>query len=576
MTRNKFMPSIFAGAGDTALPALRPGASVSRRGFLGGAAAVTAMLALAACSSGSSGGGSTQSGGSAEAGKPVTGGTLKIAFFADQQGAFDPNQVYWIETRSLNRNFADSLTDQDPATGEIVPWLAKSWTVNADASQYTFVLRDGVTFSDGTPLDAAAVKTAFDGIVALGANSTLGITYMAGYKSTTVVDPKTVTVAFNGPNAQFLQATSTTTLSILSPATYSKTPAERAAGAVIGSGPFTLVSYQAGQSVKLAKRADYAWPSKLVKNQGAAYLDAIDVTYIAEDSVRVGNLTSGTIDIAWPRLPISDADQKVIQASGGTIVTRSLPGISDILLPNAAAGKTLSDIKVRQAVNKAIDRKSYASTVFWADYPVVKSALESSTPGWADESASLAYDKAGAASLLTSAGWVLGSDGYRAKGGQRLTLTYILTVSTPGAQLLQDQLKQVGIDLQLKVVTSAQTTALYKSGDYDFAETYLTRGDASVLGSILDLSLVKNPTGLNSQDAATATKVSGYFAQGLATTDATKRAAIYGDLQKYVIDQGVVFPIYERLQVAGLSNKLHGFAWTSESFLRANDIWKSS
>jgi peptide/nickel transport system substrate-binding protein len=576
MTRNQFKPSIFSGAGDSALPALRLDAAVSRRGFLGGAAAITAMLALAACSSGSSGGGSTQSGSSAAAGKPVTGGTLKIAFFADLQGAFDPNQVYWIETRSLNRNFADSLTDQDPATGEIVPWLAKSWTVNADASQYTFVLRDGVTFSDGTALDAAAVKTAFDGIVALGANSTLGITYMAGYKSTTVVDPKTVTVAFNGPNAQFLQATSTTTLSILSPATYSKTVAERAAGAVIGSGPFTLVSYQAGQSVKLAKRADYAWPSKLVKNQGAAYLDAIEVSYIAEDSVRVGNLTSGTIDVAWPRLPISDADQKVIQASGGTIVTRSLPGISDILLPNAAAGKTLADIKVRQAINKAIDRKSYASTVFWADYPVVKSPLESSTPGWADESASLAYDKAGAGTLLTSAGWVLGSDGYRAKAGQRLTLTYILTVSTPGAQLLQDQLKQVGIDLQLKVVTSAQTTALYKSGDYDFAETYLTRGDASVLGSILDLSLVKNPTGVNSQDAATATKVSGYFAQGLATTDAAKRAAIYGDLQKYVIDQGVVFPIYERLQVTGLSNKVHGFAWTSESFLRANDIWKSS
>jgi peptide/nickel transport system substrate-binding protein len=576
MTRNRFKPSIFSGAGDSAIPGLRLDAAVSRRGFLGGAAAVTAMLALAACSSGSSGGGSTQSGSAAAAGKPVTGGTLKIAFASDLQGAFDPNQVYWIETRSLNRNFADSLTDQDPATGEIVPWLATSWTVNADASQYTFVLRDGVTFSDGTPLDAAAVKTAFDGIVALGANSTLGITYMAGYKSTTVIDPKTVTVAFNGPNAQFLQATSTTTLSILSPATYSKSVAERAAGAVIGSGPFTLVTYQAGQSVKLAKRADYAWPSKLVKNQGAAYLDGIEVTYIAEDSVRVGNLTSGTIDVAWPRLPISDADQKVIQASGGTIVTRSLPGISDIILPNAAAGKTLADIKVRQAINKAIDRKSYASTVFWADYPVVKSPLESSTPGWADESSLLAYDKTGAGTLLTSAGWVLGSDGYRAKNGQRLTLTYILTVSTPGAQLLQDQLKQVGIDLQLKVVTSAQTTALYKSGDYDFAETYLTRGDASVLGSILDLSLVKSPTGVNSQDAATAAKVSGYFAQGLATTDAAKRAAIYGDLQKYVIDQGVVFPIYERLQVTGLSNKVKGFAWTSEAFLRANDIWKSS
>jgi peptide/nickel transport system substrate-binding protein len=548
----------------------------SRRGFLLGAGGATAALVLAACSGHSSVPVADTSATAGSGAAPKQGGTLNIAFWADLEGAFDPNQVYWIETRSLNRNFADSLTDQDPDTGEIVPWLAESWTVSPDVSEFTFKLRQDVTFSDGSKFNAAAVKTAYDGIVALGANSTLGIVYLKGYKSSTVIDEYTVQVTFDGPNAQFLQASSTTTLSILSPDTYSKTPQQRASGQVIGSGLFTLDNYTAGQSVKLSRRKDYAWPSKLVKNQGAAYLDAINVTYISEDSVRVGNLLSGYIDIAWPRLPISQADQLRITAAGDSIVKRSLPGISDLLLPNTAEGHPLSDLRVRQALNKAIDRAGYASTVFWNGYPVVSSPLESSTPGWQDESALLGYDPTGAQTLLDQAGWSTASDGYRYKGGQKLSLVYLLSSNSNGAQLLQDQVKSVGIELQLKIVTAAQLVTLEAAGSYDITDSYLTRGDASVLASLLDLSVVKSAPGKNTQDATTAKQVSAYFAQGLATTDTTERDAAYADLQKYVIEQGVALPIYERLQVSGLSSKLHDFAWTSEGFLRANDLWKST
>jgi peptide/nickel transport system substrate-binding protein len=546
---------------------------LNRRRFLLGAGGLSTAFVLAACSGHSA---ATTDTAATATGEPQSGGRLKIAFWSDSQGAFDPNQVYWIETRSLNRNFADSLTDQDPSTGEIVPWLAESWTVNSESSEYTFKLRQDVTFSDGTKFNAAAVKTAYDGIVALGANSTLGLIYLAGYKSSTVVDEYTVKVTFDGPNAQFLQASSTTTLAILSPDTYKKTPEQRAAGQVIGSGLFTLDSFTAGQSVKLTRRKDYAWPSKLVKNRGAAHLDGIDVTYIAEDNVRVGNLLSGDIDVSWPRLPISQADQARITAAGDAIVQRSLPGISDLLIPNVKYSGPLSDLRVRQALNKAIDRKGYASTVFWDGYPVVASALDTSTPGWANESALLAYDTAGAGTLLDQAGWIESSDGYRHKDGKKLTLTYLITSNTTGAQLLQDQLKKVGVDLQLKVVTAAQLTTLEHSGSYDLIDSYLTRADASVLGSIIDLSVVKSAPGINSQDAATAKQVSGYFADGLATTDKTKRNAAYADLQKYLIEQAVVFPVYERVQVSGVSKDVQGFAWTSESFLRANDIWKKA
>jgi peptide/nickel transport system substrate-binding protein len=530
-----------------------------------------ALLTVGALTAACGGGSSSQS--ASAGGAPVPGGTLKIAFWDDQQGCIDPNQVYWIESRSLDRQFADSLTDQDPKTGKIVPWLASKWTINKDATSYTFTLRDGVTFSDGTPLDATAVKTAYDATFALGPKSLLGLTYLAGYKSSTVIDPKTLKVDFTTANAAFLQATSTTTLAVLSPKTYLLTPEERCAGKVIGSGPFTLDTYTAATKAHLTKRKDYAWPSALVQNQGAAYLDAIDVSYIKEDSVRVGSLTSGAIDIAWPRLPISEADQQVIKASGGVIESRPLPGISDAYLPNVSKGGPLADVKVRQALQKSIDRKSYASTIFWADYPVVAGPFDSTTPYAVSQSEQLAYDPTGAGALLDQAGWKVGDGGYRFKDGRKLTLVQPLTTATPGDQLLQDQLKKVGFDLQLKVLTAAQYQPAVAAGNYDVVATYYTRADPSVLGSVLDQSVSKAGTATFSQDPATAKQVSTLFGNGLKAVDDTARGDAYAALQKYLIEQGISLPIYERVQVAGLAPKVHGFAWTSEAFLRANDIW---
>ncbi|WP_163550244.1 ABC transporter substrate-binding protein [Candidatus Frankia nodulisporulans] len=545
----------------------------TRRRLTAAAVSVPAAVTLAACGSGGGSGSDAAGSGGSQGDKPVSGGRLKLAFWNDLQGCIDPNQVYWIESRSLDRNIADSLTDQDPKTGKIVPWLATSWTVNPQATEFTFKLRTDATFSDGTKLDAAAVKTTFDGLKELGPRSILGVTYLAGYTSTTVVDPATVKVDFAKPNAAFLQATSTTTLAILSPATYKETPEARCAGKVIGSGAFTLDSYTTAKSAKLTRRAGYAWPSSLVANKGEAHLQGIDVSYISEDSVRVGSLTGGSIDIAWPRQPISEADQQVIKASGATIETRALPGISGLLTPNITGGRPLADLAVRKAVLKALDLSSYAKTLFWDDYPAAKSPLTSSTPYFTDESAKLTHDPSGAAKLLDGAGWTLGSDGYRHKDGKKLSLTYLSPAPSPGDQLIQDQLKKVGVDLQIKVVTQAQYTPLANAGEYDLAGTYLTRADPSVLGSSIDQAATKQYSAKYSQDAATAAKVSALFATGQSTVDPEKRAAAYKELQDYLIDNVVTVPLYDRLQTVGVSKKVHGFAFTSEAFLRANDIF---
>jgi len=92
----------------------------------------------------------------------------RIAVSSDQ-GCLDPQQVSSNDTIYAARPAGRTrLTDQDPATGRITPWLATRWQTNADATAYTFTLRDGVTFSDGSPLTAAVVRDNFDKAVQLG------------------------------------------------------------------------------------------------------------------------------------------------------------------------------------------------------------------------------------------------------------------------------------------------------------------------------------------------------------------------------------------------------------------------
>ena len=502
--------------------------------------------------------------------------TLNIAFWADNTilVSVDPFQVYWLEHRVMLRNVAESLTDQDPQTGEIIPWLAKSWAISDDALSYTFYLRNDVTFSNGERFDAKAVKAAFDSNKAFATElpATFGATYLAGYDHAEVVDDFTVKLVLSKPNAGFLQATSTTNLAILAPASYQLSAQERSLGKIIGTGPFVLDHYTPEVGAKLVKRQGYAWPSANVKNRGEAHLDTIELSYIPEESVRNGLFLQGQADILWPRNPFSEVDIKLFQSKGATIQSRSLPGPAYNLYPNTR--RLLADKQVRLAVQKAIDRKTYASAVYSADFPVVRGIYDVTTPYAKDQRDKLAYDPEGAEHLLDAAGWLKGADGYRQKDGKRLTLSYNITpAETAGDVLIQDQLRKVGIDLKLAVTTRAEWFANNASGNYDLTINYMTRAEPIILQTILD------PRSANSATVATNTyepqaleKATALFDAGITATQPQQRAEAYGGLQDLLLDESSAFPIYERVWQAATSAKVKHFQWTAEGFALLSDI----
>ncbi|MDM3888631.1 ABC transporter substrate-binding protein [Pseudomonas sp. BCRC 81390] len=504
--------------------------------------------------------------------------TLNVAFWGDNTTlvSVDPFQVYWLEHRVLLRNVAESLTDQDLDSGRIIPWLAKSWEISADALSYTFHLRQDVTFSNGERFDAHAVKAAFDSNKAFASQlpATFGATYLAGYDHAEVIDDFTVRLVLSRPNAGFLQATSTTNLAILAPASYQLTAQERSQGKIIGTGPFILEHYTPEVGARLVKRPDYAWPSANMRNQGPAHVEAVDISYIPEESVRNGLFLQGKADILWPRNPFSEVDIKLFQSKGATIQSRSLPGPALNLYPNTRNDRLLADRQVRLALQKAIDRTSYAHTVYNAAFPVVSGVYDVTTPYFKPQASKLAYDPKGAEQLLEAAGWHKGEDGYRHKNGQRLTLRYNLTpAESAGDVLVQDQLRKVGIDLKLNVLTRAEWVAGNAAGNYDLTSTYMTRADPIILQTILDPRSANSATlATNTYEPHTLAKAQVLFDRGITATADPQRAQAYGQLQDLLIDEASAFPLYERVWQAATAPRVKDFRWTAEGFALFSDI----
>ncbi len=525
----------------------------------GGSSSTTSGTADTSGSTGSAGG--TATGTPADTGTPVKGGTLVVGQDGDS-GCLDPQQAQLNDMRTIGRQFTDSLTFQDPKTGEIKPWLAKSWKVNDDATSFTFTLRDDVTFSDGSKLDAQVVKDNLDGIVKLGAAALSSGPYLADYKGSKVTGDDTIVVTFKSPNAPFLQATSTPEMGIISDAGAKATPEERCQGDVIkGSGPFVVDSFTPNKSIVLSRRSDYNWAPAEMPNQGDAYLDRIEFRDIPDQSVRAGSLVSGQID--FDRNLASQAFQQVKDA-GLTVDTPMNPGFPVTYFVNPTRGP-LKDEAVRKAVQIGLDREQLL-TVFTDPeaYKVATDVLSPTTPGYKDRSDLLAFDGARANQLLDDAGWAKGEDGIRSKDGEKLSFKVMYyspayDVLVPQMELMQQQLKQIGVDMQLEPVPIASGGVRFGKRDYDVAVGGRTRADPDALSTVL---------GVDPQvDAA--------IAKQRSTLDPAKRQTAVDEASRILLEQGYVWPTYNLSVPQGIGKDLRGIQLDATQYPMFVNTWKS-
>jgi peptide/nickel transport system substrate-binding protein len=486
--------------------------------------------------------------------KPVQGGTLIYLEQQPHTNLYPPAGGFYPNGGVLNQ-ITDKLTYQNPKTLEIEPWVAESWTVNENATEYTFKLRKGVTFSDGTPLDAAAVAKNYD-TFGLG-NKELKqpvSEVINNYDRSEVIDPLTVKFYFRKPSPGFLQGTSVIGSGLVSLKTLAL-PFDQLGDAtkIIGSGPFVVDSETLGKELTLKVREDYAWGPEKLEHQGRAYLDGIKYVITGEDSVRIGALLSGQADFIRQ---VQAYDEEQVESQGYKIYAAPTRGVNNsvVFRPD---NPLVSDVRVRQALLHGTNSAEIISTLFSANYPQAKSIIASTAQGYLDLSPKLTYDADKAAKLLDEAGWKPGANGIREKDGNQLVLTAYESPPQPQnkatLQLVAQQWAKLGVTLNVLAGDSGSKTV----DDLDPAKTPVSpamvgRADPDVIKSQYypkNRDVLRQKGGPSDKvKSFVDDKLNGLLEQLSSEPDRPKRLQIAGEVQNYVIDQAYAIPIFEEPQ----------------------------
>jgi peptide/nickel transport system substrate-binding protein len=477
----------------------------------------------------------------------------------------DPQQTTLTTSLNVGRQLVDSLLDQDPETGELVPWLAESWEASEDLTSYSFTLAEGVTFSDGTPLTSEVVAANFDAVANLGAGASLAKGYLAGYSGTDIVSDTEFTITFDTPNVAFQQGASTMTLGIVSAETVAATPEARCQS-IVGTGPFVLDSYVANDSVVISAREGYDWASSLRGHEGDAFLQSVSFPIITEPSVRTGGLESGEYDLIQD-LPY--VDEARFTTDEFELYAAANPGVPNAFVVNTTQG-LMGDEVVRQAITKGLDRDQINVIAGSMSGQAPTSVLTSTTPGYTDQGDLLAFDPEGAAALLEDDGWELGADGIYEKDGQKLTVTVTAFYAQDVLEAAQIQLKEVGIDLQLKMVAAGDFFGATASGDYEMLGAGLTRTDPDVLRVMLSSA---SPARWGIVDDA---ELEALLIEQSQTADVDARQKLIDEIQTIVTEKAYVIPTLETVQLHASRAGVEGLTFDSASRIHLYDVMVTS
>ena len=559
----------------TSLTSLAP-RTLTRRQAGGLGAAVLGALGLAACSSSTAAPGAEAS----EADR-VDGGELTI--YHANITVLDPRQNHGIVGRAL----ADSLVDADPDTGEILPWLASGWEVDEAGLTYTFTLREGITFSDGTALDAAAVKTNLDQSAQQVVDGE-GWYYQGlfdDYVGAEATDELELVVTFSRPNPSFLPTLATGQLAILAPSSFDLSYEQRDNGEFIGSGSFVLESYTPNEGIVLARREDYAWPSGAATHEGAPSIERITISFVDEQSVRESALQAGETDLAQnPTTQVADQ----LEAEGNGLIFRAQSGIPYSLVLNLT-DPALQDIAVRRALSRAIDRQAIFEGVTGARQPASTSVLTPSTTGYADVSQHLVHDLDEANTLLDEAGWTAGDDGIRVKDGQRLTFELILWWEpqevSDALQLLKEQVAGAGIEITVREDIGGAGGS-WRDGKSQLHLNNATRaaGELALYSQYTNdnfesASLIEGVDfGRPLDDFTESGGLSDLVTAQITEPDEEVRAQLLAEAQEIIVRDALRIPLFDNINSESgffaSAPTVHGLRSSTLSELVLHDIWK--
>jgi len=480
------------------------------------------------------------------------GGRFTTCLFLEPN-SLDPAAATYIPGIAVLKNVVETLIELDQE-GKAHPRLATSWQVASDGKEWTFKLREGLTFHDGTPLNAEAVKFSYDRILNPDTHSQTGMSEIGPYDSSQILDSKTVKLIFKEPYAPFFNNLTDVVLGIVSPAAVKKYGPDFGQNPV-GTGPYVYKEWVKGDHITLVRNDKYVNSSALVSHKGLPYFDSLVFRIISEDQTRLNALRSGEADFIY-RIPAISVEG--VQSDPRFRVFKNMyAGDPVMFLINRQRFPT-DDLAVAKAMQFAVN-KEVASRIMTAGIsPAAWGPLKPVVWGYTAEVEKLyKYDPPRARELLEGAGWKMGPNGVRMKDGQACRLvcaTYSDPVRVSMVTAIQGMLKSVGMDLEIQTMSLPASEDLARQGKSNM--TYMEwRGiDPDILTVHFHS---KNIGGWNMGHFKNA-EVDRLLDEGRVTSDAKRRLELYHKAQMTIMEQAATLPLYNLIQIDGAKATLEG------------------
>lgn len=505
--------------------------------------AVGLAVAAAGCGGGVDTGGSTsRSGSTADGGDAAqTGGSLAVGLDSEAT-SLDPAGDTGYAAANIEPQIFDTLTTVDEE-GVIQPGLAKAWKRQDGGRTYVLELEDGVTFHDGTPFDAAAVKFNLERAAKGGSPWAADLEPIQEIE---VVDDTTVRLRLREPYAPLLSTLADRPGMMASPTAVKKL-GEKFGLEPVGTGPFAFKSWTRNDRLELVRNEDY-W------RKGEPYLDSITFRPLPDPTQKVTALLSGTVQTvdyvppeAISRLE-SAADIELEQGPG--------PYNSVVYMPLNPDKAPLDDPEVRQAIAMSIDRDSLVENVSFGVGTPARSVLSPTSWGYSDAVPAIPYDPEKAKELL---------------GGRELSFELqVPPTYAQYAQVMKQNLAEAGIDVRLRRMDWGQLIDRFYEGQFEMQVQDLLGMQRSDPDGALS-AFYDEQGGINSAGYTDPT-FERLLAEGRQSDDEARRKEIYAELQRHAQDVSIYIPIVIPGQVRAWASSVEGLQLTADGVLHLGTV----
>ena len=492
-------------------------------------------------------------------GAPPSGGRIVYGLTLAPSG-IDPHVNVSSELGIPLTSVYDTLVYRDPATGDFVPGLAERWETSDDGLVYTFYLRQGVIFHDGSAFGAEAVRFNLERITSADLASQKARFMLGPYERAEVLDERTVRIHLSEPFTPLLDALSQVYLGMVSPTAVGQWGDEYQLHQV-GTGPFKFAEYVPGDHLLLQRNPDYDWGPSVYEHE-TAQVEEIEFRFFTDPATRSPALETGEADVMG-EIPPQDA-ARLEESTDFRIEALPIPGVSLMVFMNTTR-PPLDDARVRQALLYATDRQAIISTIFRDTSPVAYGPLAAVTSGY-DPAVRDYYphDPAQAAALLDEAGWS-DSDGdtVRDRNGEPLTLDFYLMGwghMPEVGQLLAAQWAELGVEVEARVVSYPEALAVAGEGQHHLIPFNLSGSDPDILRKFFHSQAGFNWAKVGDADLDT------WLETAARTSDQEERAALYSQVQLRVMAQALVIPIRDYVNLNGVSSGVGGLRFDAQGW----------